>query len=476
MENENQNTITPQAGSQSGDLQAYMSERRRKRNRNILIGMVVAIFLGIAGYFAYKNPQLFGANITEVGVAPTEGYFYIPSYEGGAGENGTIAVKVSHSTVIDFDSITFSLTYNPVDALTFGADPIVFDSDTVFQSAVFKMATVPQAGKLAVTIILPSAVTANAGETLFKLNTQIASDAAAGQVITLGVQDFAVLKGVATQSLGNMVAGNITVKSLDQLKVLNAEATDSTHVVVRFSDFLQNFGNNNYYKVYINNNGSFGAALEVTNAELGSDEKSVSLTTATQIAGTSYVVVATGDVIAGNTQGKLNTDFDAALFYGYGQSSSSLSDFNMVSAAATDYKTVVVTFTDNVKASSVTAADFYLADMTNIATPQMITVSGAIVSGKTVTLTVADPAPCNTYANSSTCEAVVGCDWVRCLGTPALCSTYATSSTCSASGCTWGTACTGTPALCSTYTTSPTCGAVTGCSWASSNCTGTPTN
>jgi hypothetical protein len=424
MENENQNTITPQAGSPTGDMQAYVSAMRRKRNRNILIGMLVAVCLGVVGYFSYKNPQLFKAEIELVpGVPSGTQQLYIPSYTAGVGDEGTISIKSNATFTQQFNVIGFTLKYTPTSALSFESDPFVL-TDTKMASANLRLADNSQAGKLSILLAMPTATTSVVpGDVIFSLGIQINPTIASGQEIQFTVEDLQVYNGTTQLTAVNtMGVGTITVGGGNKLRVLNAESTDSTHVTVRFSDFLTNFANYNYYKVYVNNNGTLGAPLAVTGAELGSDSTSVNLVTASQAPGTSYVVVATGDVIESNTQGKLNSNYDTALFYGYGQSGLSLSNFNMVSAVATDYKTVVVTFTDNVKASSVTAADFILADMTNIAATQLITVSGAAVSGKTVTLTVAGSAPCSTYSSgSSTCAAVTGCNWSSsdCNGTPA---------------------------------------------------------
>jgi hypothetical protein len=425
MENQipNQTNITsPQA-----DLQAIVREQRKRRNRNILFGFVAIACAAVLGYFAYTmGPVLFKAEITEVGAPAGVQKIYIPSYTAGAGDMGKIAIKANlgdDESIGPFDSITFTLTFNPVNALIFDNNAIVFDADTKIQSSPNNLALTNYnsvTGKLDVTIAASEAVTLKKGDIIFKLNTQINPNLATSQVITMGIENFGLFSGMTKLTgTGTMVAGTIILESADQLKVLNAETTGSTHVTVRFSDFLKGFGSANDYKIYVNNNGALGSPLAVTTAELGTDQKSVKLTTASQTAGTSYVVVATGNAITGNTQGILNTDYDAALFYGYGQPSAALSDFSMVSASATDYKTVVVTFTDNVKADSVSASDFTVTDMTNVTTINPISVSGAAASGKTVILTVAGPAPCATYTTSDNCV-VPGCIWdnPNCKGIP----------------------------------------------------------
>ena len=112
---------------------------------------------------AYLNPNLFRAQLFEdTADVPSEATaLYIPSYDGGAGETGTISIKTQDS-LPELDSMTFKLTYDPSNALNFDADPIVFDDTTVFQGSVFSQATDNGAGELSVVVIFDSAETITA--------------------------------------------------------------------------------------------------------------------------------------------------------------------------------------------------------------------------------------------------------------------------------------------------------------------------
>ncbi|MBU0727441.1 hypothetical protein KKA95_02030, partial [Patescibacteria group bacterium] len=439
MENENlnQNVMeTPQVG-QTDNLQTYVQESRKKRNK-ILIGIFASLFVVIIAIFAYMSPGLFRASITEEtggGVPTSATKLYIPSYEGGIGETGDIAIKTKDE-LAELDAVTFTLTYDPIDALIFDSDPVVFDDDTVFQGAAFSMANDDGSGNLSVTVIFDTAETientfpvdcsthdgvgnqavceadscvwdtpnnqcnvpdgdyyinplvAHSHPTLFKLALQIDPGVSAGQEIDLGIEDLAVLNGITSVSVGTMQAGTITVESQNELKVLNAQALDSNSILVNFSDYLADYDNTTYYDVTCN----LAGVLGVSNVDLGSihgyGQKAVVLSTTSQTAGDGCVL--TVNSVTGNSQGEVNSAFDSVMFAGYGQTTGELSDFGMESADVPtgSYNQVVVTFTDDVKAASVTVSDFELKDVTG---GTSVTISNvASVTGNQVTLTISN--------------------------------------------------------------------------------------
>jgi len=403
MENQvqNQNITTP-AVPATDNMQAYVQKRRKTRNR-VIVGTLVAVIACVLGFFAYKNPQMFRASLTEgTSTALTES-LYIPNYSGGAGAEGEIAIK-ANTAISEFDSITFKLTYSPVNALIFDSNPIVFDTTTEFESAAFQMATEAEEGSLVVTIILNDAITIAAPTctddpdcfpTLFKLATQINPELATGAEITLGTQNVALLNGVEELSINEIATGTITVESLDELKVLNAETIDSTHIAVHFSDYLSNVSNNTAYEIKTTD--ATPVILAISNpvqsgTEYGFDQHTVVLTTATQTAAKEYIVkvktpTSPATPVAGNTQGAVKSGFEGAIFYGYGVAGTTLSDFGIESAAVptNSYNQVVVTFTDPVATGSATTTDFTL---TNVTSSGPIVITDATTSGNQVTLTV----------------------------------------------------------------------------------------
>ena len=381
MDPENANMQTPPKG--------------RMAPIKFFIGATTTIALMIAGflgYSSYKNPDIFKAAIVDVNDSTPSNaeVVYIPSHTGGAGEEGNILVKV-RDDITSFDSITFALNYSPVDSLVFDQNPIVFDSTTVIQSAAFQMAAESEPGKLLVTIILNSPLTIDVTDpsdysthqTLFKLATQINPTAAQGQVIQLSGSDLAVLNGTNAVDVGDFATGTITVQGQDELKVLNAEVIDSTHVAVHFSDYLSDVGlAADYFS------GVLGAATAVESGSLyGYDQKTAVITTASQTAGTRYILTV-GSSVTGNTQGSVNSSYQSVIFYGYGATTGVLSDFSMTSTNVSDYRTFTVNLSDAVSPGSVAATDFFLQDMTNSAS---VTLNTVTASGSQLNFTTVQP-------------------------------------------------------------------------------------
>lgn len=385
-----------------------MENQNPKNNRwnKYLMGIGIAIMTLVTTYLVHTNPALNLADLTNTGVTGSAtDYLYMPTYTGGVGESGLIEIKTKED-LPTFDSITFSLKYSPVNALIFENNPIIFDTDTQFQNAAFQMTAQPEAGKLIVTVILddpidimsPPSITPGTPathKTLFKLNTKLNPALSVGQVVNVTFEDLALLDGsTVLTTVPAMPATTITVAGQNELKVLSAQAIDSTHVAIGFSDYLSAIGvPADYVSV---------PALVPTTVEsgvnYGYDQKYVVLTTPIQTAGTKYIVTV-GPAITSNQQGTVNATFSKVPFYGFGQIASVLSDFGMASATVTGYNSIAVTFTHPVKTASVTKTDFNLA----IQGGGAVTVDNVTsVSGSTVNLAVSTPLlKDNTYLLSS---------------------------------------------------------------------------
>ena len=307
---------------------------------------IALMIAGFLGYSSYQNPDIFKAAIVDVDDSAPAGAetIYVPSHTGSPGEEGNILIK-ARDNIASFDSITFALTYSPVDSLIFDQNPIVFDDDTLIKSAAFQMAAESEPGRLLVTIILDPAspitvagvtpATYSTHPTLFKLATQISPDAPQGQTIQLGGDELAVLSGTTNLNLGELTAGTIAVQGQSELRVLNAETIDTTHVAVHFSDYLSDIGAATDYMTVIS--GGFPTvASDVESGTLyGYDQKTVVVTTVSQTAGTRYVLTV-GSNVLGNTQGAVDTNYQSTLFIGYSapQSSATLSSITVNSGTS----------------------------------------------------------------------------------------------------------------------------------------------
>lgn len=364
-----------------------MENQTPKSNRwnKYLIGIGVALMTIITTYMVHTNPALNVADLTNSGTpGSASDVLYVPNYTGGIGESGLIEIK-SKQNMTAFDSVTFTLNYSPVNALIFQNNPIVFDAGTEFQNAAFQMTASPEAGKLIVTIILDDPLTISANDTLFKLNTQINPAMPEGQVVNLSFTDLAVLNGVDPLVVPDMPASTITVTGQNELKVLNAESIDSTHVLVEFSDYLSDIGSVVAYTPWP----ALAVSLVESGTNYGYSQKYVVLTTAAQTAGLEYALTVDPlSTVASNQQGSVNSEFSNVLFYGYGQGTGVLSDFGFLSATVTGYNTITATFTDPVKAASVTKSDFALWEQGG----GMIVIDNVSgISGANVTLSVSTP-------------------------------------------------------------------------------------
>lgn len=381
------------------------------------MGIGIALMTILTTYLVHTNPALNMADLTNAGIPAGATDLYMPNYTGGVGESGLLEIK-SASNLANFDSITFALKYSPVNALIFKNNPIIFDAGTQFQSAAFQMTAAPENGKLIVTIILNTPISITVGQTLFKLNTQLNDALPVGQVINVTFEDLALLNGSDPVTTASMPASTITVQGQNELKALNAQAIDSTHIAVEFSDYLSNIGTTVDYDVC--KDGSFNSGTDACN--LGSDlavslvesgtsygysQKYAVLTTAAQTPGQEYTITMRPTVIsiASNQQGTLDSAYSNVIFHGYGTGTSALSDFGMSSATVTGYNTITATFTHAVKAASVTKSDFAL----NIQGGGAVVINNvASVSGANVTLSVSTPLlKDNTYLLSAVSQSAI---------------------------------------------------------------------
>lgn len=345
---------------------------RKNRWNKYLMGIGIALMTIITTYMVHTNPALNLADLTDSGIPAGATELYMPNYTGGVGESGLLEIK-SAANLADFDSITFSLNYSPVNALIFQNNPIIFDAGTEFQDAAFQMTAVPEDGKLIVTIILDAPITILAADTLFKLNTELNSNLPVGQVIDVTFSDLAMLNGIQPVTTVDMPASTITIQGQNELKILNAESIDSTHVAIEFSDYLSSLGTTPEYDVC--EDGDFNSGTSACNpasdlpvnlvepgTNYGYSQKYVVLTTNTQTPDQEYTITTIPAVsIASNQQGGIDGDYSNVLFHGYGQGTGVLSDFGIIGASVTGYNQIVVVFSDDVKEASVTQSDFSLS-------------------------------------------------------------------------------------------------------------------
>lgn len=363
------------------------------KKHRYLVGLGMLLVTLVSAYAVRSNPSLNLGDLTSVADSTASSVdVYIPNYTATVGEEGLIEI-IAKDDVATFDAATFTLNYSPVDALSFDGSPIIFDADTQFQSAAFQMTATPEAGQLIVTIVLDDPLTLAAQSdvsdlddvTLFKLETLVNASLPDGQVINLSVEDFALLNGPNPVVAVGPPSSTITTASTNELKVLNATALDSTHVALEFSDFITNLG--------LVGNYDLDPALNVNLVEYGTgygfDQKTVVLTTDPQSAGQEYTItVDPASTIASNQEGSIDANFSNTIFYGFGDGSGVISDFNLVSASVTDYTTINAVFSDAVEAASVTASDFNLQIQE---TGAFVAVSSATASGSQVQLTSAVP-------------------------------------------------------------------------------------
>ncbi len=297
----------------------------------------LALVIAGAGYLGYTNPQLFKAQIEPTGVVPSgQARLYIPEYNSSPQDIGKIAIKIKDLAAIDGSeelvSMQFKLSYSPIDALSFNENSIVFEPNdpvhpTLFSSADLKGINTNTPGEVIVSFFSNDGVTVDEGnndDTLFKLAVEV--DGASGSDIDLSVDDVEVVqRSGAIYDVSDLFTGVDTLPmhliTQSDLRVLNAEALDSTHVLVRFSDLLSDIGTGDDYTI-----GGDAGTLKVTVAESGFlngyDQSTVMLTTTPQVPGSLYGLSV--DAVEGNVEGNLSGEYIGAIFYGYDDTVSSV--------------------------------------------------------------------------------------------------------------------------------------------------------
>ncbi len=376
MENEN---LTPAETNQPQPAQpvqmaqpaAQPQVQKKKSGLKILLFLLVIAVLGGVGFYAYQNPQLFRAAVTESTVQPTvpsTTYLYIPEYDASAVDSGKISIKTKNSAPAEnLVSMEFTLKYTPTDVLTFKQDSIVFDTGTLFKKADLKSIDTSTPGEVKVSFFsgTPAAVTADE-QTLVKLALDIKG--VAGSSVTMSVTDVSLIKEVAgayseSTNYTSIAAGKFNLKSQNNLRLMQAESLDATHVALTFDDLLSAVGSPGNY--------SFTGGLTASAVESGFgnstfsgyDQKTVILTTSAQTAGTAYTASVIGSNVIGNVNGSINTNYSSALFDGYKALDGTTNSNVVVNAVKVNSGTSVeISFSSLLKSSTVTPVNIVIKD------------------------------------------------------------------------------------------------------------------
>lgn len=381
MDNQIQNTSEmnraemPQATPQNTGVPLMPSVEPNKPKKSftkVLLFMLVAVAIGSVGFYGYENPQLFRAAVTESvvqPVVPTTSHLYIPDYDTSPVDSGKIAIRTTNGAPPEnLVSMEFKLKYSPVNALEFNQDSLVFDNDTLFKSADLKRVDASVPGEVSISFFssIPVSVTAD-DQTLVKLALNVKGSA--GSTIKLSAEDVSLVEQVAgSYSVSNtytmMTGGTLHLMSQSNLRVLSAEALDSTHVLVRFSDLLSSRGTPAGYTffggltaTYVE--GGFGSVTYP-----GLDQSTVIVTTTNQSAGAAYGLDVTG--VSGNVQGDPSLDYNHVFFEGYQLADGSVfSPITISSVDSLSSTKVRMSFTGAVNTSTVTPVNVVIRDKGN---------------------------------------------------------------------------------------------------------------
>jgi len=422
MENINPNNMEPIIQPVATETPPAPKPKRSLATK-IILSLLVVLAAGV-GYVGYTNPEIFRAALTELtgpaGVPAGQALLYIPNYGAGPTDSGSISVKIKSAvtnTVPNYDKkvygVQFKLKWSPSNSMALNSDSIVFEpqavtNPTLFASADLKNVDTSVPGEAIVSILTLNGVQVSsaAEATLFKLAINL--NAVPGSTVTLEAPsaDVQVIEEgappdeyITSTQLAAIDTGTIAIISQKNLRVLNAETLDSTHVLVRFSDLLSSIGAPTNYNLQ-GGLTSIPSAV-VSGYQQGYDQKAVILTTSEQVPGREYTLQVTGTNVTGNTQGGVdagvddgNPAYDRVKFVGFGIPS--LSTFSVTKAVATAVRTLELTFSDAVATGSVSSDSFKIALAENIT--QTVGVSNAVPAGNKVTLTTdADLLGTNTY-------------------------------------------------------------------------------
>lgn len=381
---------------------------KRSVAKKLMLSLVAVVAAGIA-YVGVTNPGLFRAALLETTVPAGASYLYIPNYTAGATDSGLLSVKVKQAMdtqVVpeplaseNLVSLNFKLKWTPANAVVLNENSIVFDAGTLFQSADLKSVNTSVPGEAIISFFSSNKVLVDtsAVDTVLKLNVQL--NGTPGSDIVLQATDVEAIQDSSATATPNYVAsvsytaidaGKITVQTQDNLRVLNAEAIDSTHVVVRYSDLLQNIGGVADYQF---DNGLVATDV-VTGYLNGYDQKAVIVTTGAQNPGVAYSFEVINANVKGNTQGGLATNYKKAKLFGFGNVAAALSTFAVTSAQATDYNKVELTFSDAVVPASVDKTGF---DVKLVGGATATVTDATLANGKVVLTTQGNLLKKNTY-------------------------------------------------------------------------------
>ncbi len=359
---------------------------------------LLAVVLAGAGYLGYTNPQLFRAAITEVAEEPAGvAHMIIPEYNASPQDTGNIALKFRDDVQEELDkiySISFKLEYSPVDTMTFNENSIVFDDDTLFKSADLKSVNTDTPGEIVVSFFSNDPVTPVQAGTIVKLATEL--NGTPGGEITLNVEDVEVVVEDPGADIPYKVStyhtaidsNKINLVTQSDLRLLNAEALDDTHVLVRFSDLLSNVGVVDDYTI----GGLTVAAVESGYGHPdGYDQSTVMLTTLPQTPGAMYALSAAD--IEGNTEGNLSDEYIGAIFYGYDDTVSSVTLQSVETLSST---LVVLHFSGALDENTVTPVNVKIEYDSSGALAEL-TVTNVEIEGTTVRLTTEAQTPDTNY-------------------------------------------------------------------------------
>ncbi len=209
--------------------------KNKLTSRYYWLGSLVVLITIFTSYLVYTNPNLNMAALFNAVVPKDDSaVVYMPGYEADAGEQGVIEIKTKGNIKL-FDSLSFVMNYDPVDALSFDPEAILFDNQTVFQNATVKKSVLKAPGSLEVTMILNAPLSVEGviasdmatHKTLFKLNTKVSEALQADQIVKVNFKDFAVSNGNQILNLSAIPDASITLKAKNELSELDKASVTS---------------------------------------------------------------------------------------------------------------------------------------------------------------------------------------------------------------------------------------------------------
>ncbi|QQR83304.1 hypothetical protein IPJ72_05905 [Candidatus Peregrinibacteria bacterium] len=387
-----------------------------------LVAAVAVLAIGILGYLGSQSTGLFKAALTEIVNPARTANLYIPGYNAGAQDSGTVRVYAANPTATDIAlySVSFRLQFSPNDALIFNGNSIVMNNGTLFRSADLQAVNTSVPGEVTVSLFSNAAPVLAAGSTQALFELALQTNAPVGSSITLTASNVEVVERdptglpmISTRYTA-LETSPIQIQNQNNLRLLQAEVLDATHVRLQFSDLLTNISDRGDYSIVdVNTNN----ALAVTNVEAGStrgyDQSNVVLTTDPQTPGAQYEVVIgtpinnpTVAALASNTAGGMNFAYSRAPMIGFGRVNTTISDFAVVSATAANYDTLNVTFSDVPEPASINAGGIRITTGVNGGQSSVLSTT---LNGNVLSITTQPPVMRgNTYVITFDNEAASG--------------------------------------------------------------------